>query len=221
MSVHIFTTTHDTWLTEGLRHALLQADPQAEIKISVVDSAGMLLTSVGNRIPEGGVLLPVFPDNHFVTSLRSLSFLNEWQTLQSGLFRFRAPCILWGHSPFIRTLPAVARVLVIPWRTSPATLAEQINVGIQQWRQRRCSTRYSASPYLRQRLSPREVAVLRHTLDGRSLDWIAQALGVSSKTVWTHRRRAMDVLGIRRLHELMQVPASTLFTLQARTTPSS
>ncbi|EDL8861584.1 hypothetical protein CSY93_15620 [Salmonella enterica] len=80
--------------------------------------------------------------------------------------------------------------------------------GIQRWQRhssmRRTTTRVGL------RLSPREMVVLRYTLDGRSLDWIAQTLGVSNKTAWTHRRRAMDVLGIRRLHELMQVPASVI-----------
>ncbi|HFO6801912.1 TPA: helix-turn-helix transcriptional regulator [Escherichia coli] len=33
-------------------------------------------------------------------------------------------------------------------------------------------------------------------------------LGISSKTVWTYRRRVMDKLGVRRLHQLMNIPLS-------------
>lgn len=209
--MHIFTTTQDTWAAEGLRYALLQVQPPAGVKISVIDSAGGLLAQVGNRMPKDAVLLPVFPDNQPVSSLRSLTFLNEWRLLQTGLFHFCAPCILWGDSPLIRNLPAAGCFRVIPWRTPPALLAEQIITGMQHWRHRR-SIRRTAPSHPGLRLSPRETEVLRYTLDGRSLDWIAEEIGVSSKTVWTHRRRAMNVLGIRRLYELMTIPSSVLCT---------
>ncbi|MCT7099298.1 helix-turn-helix transcriptional regulator, partial [Salmonella enterica] len=62
----------------------------------------------------------------------------------------------------------------------------------------------------RVRLTAREVTILRHTLEGRSLEWMAGELGVAAKTVWAHRRRAMDILGVRRLHDLMQLPPEVL-----------
>ncbi|EBW9495443.1 hypothetical protein QG25_003390 [Salmonella enterica subsp. salamae] len=206
--MQIFTTTQNVWIIEGLRHALLQTGTLTGIRISVTQSVGELLADVDGRMPEGTVLLLPFPDNHPATSLRSLIFLSEWQLLQSGLFHFRVPCILWGRSPLVHSLPAATRIQVVPWYTPPSELGVQIMAGIQRWQRhssmRRTTTRVGL------RLSPREMVVLRYTLDGRSLDWIAQTLGVSNKTAWTHRRRAMDVLGIRRLHELMQVPASVI-----------
>ncbi|EBS9007101.1 helix-turn-helix transcriptional regulator [Salmonella enterica] len=74
---------------------------------------------------------------------------------------------------------------------------------MQVWRSRvksRGAVRY------RMRLSPREMVILRHTLEGASLEQMAAVLGVKPKTVWTHRRHAMDVLGIRRLSDLMRLP---------------
>ncbi|WP_368751024.1 helix-turn-helix transcriptional regulator, partial [Salmonella enterica] len=56
------------------------------------------------------------------------------------------------------------------------------------------------------RLSPREMVILRHTLEGSSLEQMAAVMGVKQKTVWTHRRHAMDELGIRRLSDLMRLP---------------
>ncbi|WP_349771547.1 LuxR C-terminal-related transcriptional regulator [Escherichia coli] len=41
-------------------------------------------------------------------------------------------------------------------------------------------------------------------------EWISHTLGISSKTVWTHRRRVMDKLGVRRLHQLMNIPLSLI-----------
>lgn len=207
MFIHVFTTTFDTWLLEGLCCALRKQD--VDVQVTSVASAGALLNLSGNRLPDGALLLPVFPDNQPATCLCSLSFLLEWRDLQTGLFHYRAPCALWGQSPFIRALPASGRIPVIPWRATPAQLGSQIVQGMLRW-QRRPARRTAGIARPTMLLSPREVVVLRHTLSGRSLGWIAEELGVSSKTVWTHRRRAMDVLGVRRLHELMQFPASAL-----------
>ncbi|EHK1107560.1 hypothetical protein IOV58_004740 [Salmonella enterica] len=50
------------------------------------------------------------------------------------------------------------------------------------------------------------MVILRHTLAGATLEQMAGMLGVTPKTVWTQRRQAMNALGIRRLHDLMQLP---------------
>ncbi|EBA6386652.1 hypothetical protein BU792_22695, partial [Salmonella enterica] len=92
---------------------------------------------------------------------------------------------------------------VIPWRLPPARLRGMINHGVQVWRDR---VNRGDTVCYRMRLSPREVTVLRHTLEGASLEQMAGMLGVTPKTVWAQRRQAMNALGIRRLHDLMQVP---------------
>ncbi|MCT6999680.1 helix-turn-helix domain-containing protein, partial [Salmonella enterica] len=84
--------------------------------------------------------------------------------------------------------------------------------GVQVWRSRvksRGTVRY------RMRLSPREMVILRHTLEGASLEQMAAVLGVKPKTVWTHRRHAMDVLGIRRLSDLMRLPQAVFREIPA------
>ncbi|ECL5586551.1 hypothetical protein U3E06_004802, partial [Salmonella enterica] len=73
---HIFTTTRNSWLMQGLREAL--QEDGTEVRVYSVESAGELLCAAGFRLPPDSVLLPVFPDNHPVDCLRSLTFLSEW-----------------------------------------------------------------------------------------------------------------------------------------------
>ncbi|EBG1722157.1 helix-turn-helix transcriptional regulator [Salmonella enterica] len=201
MSVHVFITSQDNWLLEGVRCALQTHGVEADV--TMVNSAGDLLNHVvggANALPAGSLLLPVFPDNQMLTCFRSLTFLSEWRALQHGLFRIQAPCLLWGQSPVIRWDGPY-----IPWRISPRDLGQSILRGIQAWRSP-ARNRLLREVFRSVRLSPREAEVLRYTMEGHSLVWMAEKLGVTSKTVWTHRHRAMNLLGIRRLHELTQLP---------------
>ncbi len=54
-----------------------------------------------------------------------------------------------------------------------------------------------------QALSPRQREILRDLGNGKSSKEIAAALGISVKTVETHRARMMEVLGCRRANELL------------------
>ncbi|ENX5722624.1 hypothetical protein ACFQIM_005141, partial [Salmonella enterica] len=62
--------------------------------------------------------------------LRSLTFLSEWLRLRHSLLVTRAPCILWGHSPLVRSMPETAGFAVIPWRVSPGRLRSLIADGV-------------------------------------------------------------------------------------------
>lgn len=209
--MHIFTTTRDTWVQEGLRHALAMQGVTA--RVTGVDVTGDLFGYVGQgsrALPADSVLLPAFPDNQVATCLKSLTFLKEWQALQHGLLRLQAPCLLWGRTSVLRhSTGRHAGLPLIPWRTRPGELGRQIVLGVQAWDRpggRQARFRTDSLRGMRVSLSPREVQVLRYTLEGRSLAWIGQELGMADRTVWTHRRRAMDILGIARLRDLMMVP---------------
>ncbi|EBB7650683.1 hypothetical protein V6D72_004957 [Salmonella enterica] len=201
---HIFTTTRNSWLMQGLREAL--QEDGTEVRVYSVESAGELLCAAGSRLPPDSVLLPVFPDNHPVDCLRSLTFLSEWLRLRHSLLVTRVPCILWGRTPLIRSVPPAAGLTVIPWRISPDALRNQVIAGMAS---RPASRRRTYAP-CRMRLTRREIAILRHTLEGRSLVWMAEETGLDARTVWMHRRRAMDILGVRRLHDLMRLPPEVL-----------
>ncbi|EAA1210270.1 LuxR family transcriptional regulator [Salmonella enterica subsp. enterica serovar Lexington] len=207
--MRIFTTARDVWLLEGLRHSLQAAGCITSPQIISLESAGALLTLAGNGLSGDSVLLPVFPDNDPGLCLRSFAFLNEWRCLQTGLFHYRAPCIQWGESSLICNRLSAGHLPVIPWRASPQQLGKLISSGVQTWR-RRTGRRAATVFHPKMNLSPREVMVLRYTLDGHSLNRIAEEMGISNRTVWTHRRRAMNTLGIRRLHDLMQVSSGVL-----------
>jgi PAS domain S-box-containing protein len=58
-----------------------------------------------------------------------------------------------------------------------------------------------------QRLSPRELEIVQHLLAGRRSKEIATILGVSEKTVGTHRARAFQKLALRGLGDLFRVAA--------------
>ncbi|UXI67318.1 response regulator [Tahibacter amnicola] len=53
-------------------------------------------------------------------------------------------------------------------------------------------------------LSPRQREILHHIAKGEATKEIAAALGISVKTVETHRARMMDLLGIKRSSELLR-----------------
>jgi len=57
------------------------------------------------------------------------------------------------------------------------------------------------------RLSPRELEIVRHVLAGRRSKDIALMLGVSEKTIGTHRSRAFQKLALRGVADLFRVAA--------------
>ncbi|EKE1576118.1 hypothetical protein OTL63_004763 [Salmonella enterica] len=202
---HIFTTTRNSWLMQGLREALQEGG--TDVRVHSVESAGELFCTAGSRLPPDSVLLPVFPDNHPVDCLRSLTFLSEWTRTGHP----EVPCLLWGRTALIRGAEGEPGT-VIPWRLPPFRLRGMINRGVQVWRDR---VNRGDTVCYRMRLSPREVTVLRYTLEGGTLEQMAAVLGVKPKTVWTHRRHAMDVLGIRRLSDLMRLPQAVFREIPA------
>ena len=56
-----------------------------------------------------------------------------------------------------------------------------------------------------QELSPREREVIEHLLAGKRSKEIALLLDVSDKTIWTHRCRAFQKLGVRGLADLFRL----------------
>ncbi|HEX8620142.1 MAG TPA: LuxR C-terminal-related transcriptional regulator [Thermoanaerobaculia bacterium] len=58
-----------------------------------------------------------------------------------------------------------------------------------------------------QRLSPREVEIIRHLLQGRRSKEIAMLLNISEKTICTHRARAFQKLALRGINDLFRVAA--------------
>lgn len=202
--MHIFTTTRDNWLIAGMTQALLME--YATVTVSSEGTAGALVCSAANLVPPDSVLLLVFPENQPLTCQHSLTFLGEWLRLRESLFFVNLPCILWGNSPPIRFMPDAARLPIIPWHLSPEQFCRQVTDGMRV-HQPRCR---KATPPRGVRLTPRGEIILRYTLEGWSLDQIAQELGVTVKTVWTLRRRAMNSLGVFRVRDLVRYPVEML-----------
>lgn len=208
--MHIYITSQDSWLKEGLRYAMKIQGVMASVTgISTVDEFLKHCDMFRLSRPADCILLPVFPGNQVNTCLNSLSFLLQWQALN-----FQNPCFHWGQTPLLPDISHKDRLTTIPWRSSPQELGQHVITRIQAWT--RQGQQYSRSVRYRgakKYLSSREAEVLRHTLNGRSLLWIGKELGVSKKTVWTHRRRALDVLGIRRIYDLIKIPPNILYQI--------
>lgn len=202
--MNIFITTSDSWLIQGVIHSIRKLDES--IKVTTIDSIYPLFNEMAGSYSSSSILLVVFPDNQPITNLRSLSFLNELLLVKkSGIINLRITCILWGRPPFKKNIDCP----VIPWRISPEKLGEQLNNNVTYGNVRTIGNG-NVKKNRKINLSPREIMVLQYTLEGRSLNWIAQHLGVTPKTVSTHRRRAMNSLGVKHTHELVRVSTDLL-----------
>ncbi|WP_240764602.1 helix-turn-helix transcriptional regulator [Escherichia coli] len=98
----------------------------------------------------------------------------------------------------------------IPWKLTYEKLCTSLANYITNWNSGVNYRVVRKVSFIDLQLSPREQTVFLYTREGKDLEWISHTLGISSKTVWTHRRRVMDKLGVRRLHQLMNIPLSLI-----------
>lgn len=64
--------------------------------------------------------------------------------------------------------------------------------------------------FVENKLTKREEMILRHTINGMNAESIGQYLAISTKTVYAHRRNALQKLGGRNLFEIWPVKERTL-----------
>ncbi|HAW7219094.1 TPA: helix-turn-helix transcriptional regulator [Escherichia coli] len=152
------------------------------------------------------VLLPVFPDDDLTTSLLSLRFVNKWLDKRLRNYQYNIPCVIWGNGGGL----IHSGVPCIPWKLTYEKLCTSLANYITNWNSGVNYRVVRKVSFIDFQLSPREQTVFLYTREGKDLEWISHTLGISSKTVWTHRRRVMDKLGVRRLHQLMNIPLSLI-----------
>lgn len=150
-------------------------------------------------INEQILLMPVFPDNDLATCIRSLQFLNQWSKKHLNI-----PCLAWGDD----VMGINIGIPTIPWKLTKDEFCFYINRYLYNWRYGKYNRVNCKDFFIERPLSPREYRVFLYTREGKDIAWISNTLGISSKTVWTHRRNVMDKLGVRRLHQLMNIPLS-------------
>ena len=80
-----------------------------------------------------------------------------------------------------------------------AVAARQLSAALRQEEQNRERAERVAS------LTPRELDVLRHVVAGRTNKETASALGISHRTVETHRENILKKLGVRSVAELTRL----------------
>ncbi|EAW2451686.1 LuxR family transcriptional regulator [Salmonella enterica subsp. diarizonae] len=196
----LITTTKNIFIIQAIKYMSWRNFPY--VKVISVDENSLLerdfdAYSLQN---EQVLLIPVFPDNDFAACMHSLQFLNQWSEKKY----LNIPCLVWGEG----VMWANIGMPTIPWRLTKDEFCFYIDRYI-------CNRRYSKRirgvrklSFIEQPLSPREHSIFLYTREGKNIAWISNTLGISSKTVWTHRRRVMDKFGVRRLHQLMNIPLS-------------
>ena len=148
----------------------------------------------------------MFPDDDLTTSLLSLRFVNQWLDKRLQNYKYNIPCVIWGNGGGL----IHSGVPCIPWKLTYEKLCTSLANYITNWNSGVNYRVVRKVSFIDLQLSPREQTVFLYTREGKDLEWISHTLGISSKTVWTHRRRVMDKLGVRRLHQLMNIPRSLI-----------
>lgn len=96
-------------------------------------------------------------------------------------------------------------------KRTPSTLLLEAFLFVHQTGEKVISKHHSALEYnvdiKRPRnsygnLSPREIEVLKHLIDGKKNVTIAKMVGISRKTVNTYKKRLLEKLGANSFHEL-------------------
>jgi len=86
------------------------------------------------------------------------------------------------------------------------TLLDAIRHALAKEEERRVTSAQVAEYAERvEHLTPRELEVMKMVTDGRSNKEIANALGVSAKTIEAHRARVMEKMHARSLAELVRM----------------
>ncbi|EAZ0195576.1 TPA: hypothetical protein G8S33_003849 [Salmonella enterica] len=211
--MHIFTTSSCVWLRQGVAEAL--ADDGVQARVTTITSlaspeASGLLSPGGS---EQRVILLTFPPRRPTVCLRSMVFLLEWLKASRHLrCTGHIPCILWGSSqPDVTSggLLSGTGLPVIPWKVQPHQLRQLLR--------RYADSKQQPAHRVSCRLTHQEAAALRYSLEGDTLEQAAVKMGINKKTVWTHRRNALEFMGVRRptdlagigMMEVMQVATST------------
>ncbi|EBV2473382.1 hypothetical protein DOA11_25175 [Salmonella enterica subsp. enterica serovar Potsdam] len=99
---------------------------------------------------------------------------------------------------------------VIPWRVTPHQLRQLLR--------RYADKKPHPTPRVSSRLTHQEAMALHYALEGDTLAQAAAKMGIDKKTVWTHRRHALEFMGVRRtgdlaginMMEVMRVTTATL-----------
>lgn len=174
------------------------------VKVIAVDDYSSLIRDFGTSCfrDEQSLLLPVFPDNDSTTCIRSLYFIHQWLKNQP----VNIPCLAWGDNGVVSN----KGIPFIPWKLTAEQFCFYIDKFINGWRCKKNIRANHKVSFLERQLSPREKSIFIYTKEGKNIAWISNTLGISSKTVWTHRRRAMDKLGVKRLHQFINIPRSLI-----------
>ncbi len=192
MSATVFVVDDDAAVRDALR-ALLMTEGLA---VETFDSAETFLAHYHPSEQLGCLVLDV--------RMAGLSGLDLQKLLAER--DVRLPIIfLTGHGDVpmsVRALKAGAMDF-LEKPADPAVLLARVREAIEQDRRRRVTEAGTAALRSRYaRLTPREREVLAQVIAGRTSKEIARALGISPRTVETHRSRIMEKLGAHSVLDL-------------------
>lgn len=198
----LITTIKNIFIIQAIKH--MPWRNCSHVKVISVDEYSLLDSDFDAHCfrDEQTLLLLVFPDNDLAACVRSLRFLNQWSEKK----HLNIPCLVWGDG----VMGINIGMPTIPWKLTKDEFCFFIDGYLYNWRYSKYNRVNRKASFIEQSLTPREHCGFLYTREGKDIAWISNALGISSKTVWTHRRRVMDKLGVRRLHQLMSIPLSLI-----------
>jgi DNA-binding NarL/FixJ family response regulator len=201
MGVHIVLADDHRILREGLRN-LLNSQPDLEVVGEAAN--GREAIHLAGRLSPQLVLMDIsMPDINGIEATRRIATdfpdtkvialsVHADKHHVDGMMRAGASAYLMKNCAFDELILAIRSVLQGKTYLSP----EVAGMLVDGYLYTRTGARGSASLTLRER------EILRHIAEGLSTRDIASRLGVSVKTVETHRRQLMDKLRIHSVAEL-------------------
>ena len=182
----------------GVRSALARLLLSHDYRVRTYESGEAFLASFDRGTP-GCLLLDVsMPGIGGVELLQQLHDAGDWP-----------PAVFLSGQADIRTCAQALRNGAVHFLTKPVdetALLQALEEAVRHDVARRRDARHQALVATRlASLTPREREVLAHVMDGRLNKQIASDLGTADKTVKVHRARAMEMMGVRSVAELVKM----------------
>ena len=205
MSIRIILADDHKIMREGLR-SLIEKQPDMEVVAEAAD--GRTAVQLAQQLQPDVVIMDIaMPDLNGIQATRQIMdklrhvkvialSMHTRKRFVVEMFKAGATGYLLKNCAFDELEHAIRTVVADQTYVSPGIAGSMVEDYVNRW----SATESSAFTIL----SDREAEVLQLLAEGKSTKEIASHLGLSVKTIETHRRRIMDKLDIDNLAELIK-----------------
>ena len=205
MSIRIILADDHRIIREGLR-SLIEKQPDMEVVAEAAD--GRTAVQLAQQLQPDVVIMDIaMPDLNGIQATRQITgelrhmkvialSMHIRKRFVAEMFKAGATGYLLKNCAFEELEHAIRTVVANQTYVSPGIAGSMVEDYVNRWSATESSV-FSV-------LSDRETEVLQLLAEGKSTKEIASHLGLSVKTLETHRRRIMDKLDIDNLAELIK-----------------